>query len=42
VIDGDGWKEVAIGEAVNAEAHYAELAKRFASPPVPAVEELAP
>jgi hypothetical protein len=42
VIDGDGWKEVAIGEAVNAEAHYAELAKRFASPPVPAVEELVP
>lgn len=42
VIEGEGWKNVAIGQLVTVETHYEELAQRFPNPPVPAVQELAP
>ncbi len=42
VIDGDAWKEIPIGEPVNAEENYKQLAKRFTTPPTPAVQELNP
>lgn len=42
VIDGDAWKEIPIGEPVNAEKEYDKLAERFTVPPTPAVQELAP
>ena len=37
VVVGEAWKQVAIGAPVSAEDHYTELAKRFTTPPVPAV-----
>lgn len=42
VIDGDAWKEIPIGEPVNAEQNYDQLAERFTTPPTPAVQELNP
>lgn len=42
VIDGDAWKEIPIGEPVNAEENYDQLAERFTDPPTPAVQELNP
>lgn len=42
VIDGDSWKEIPIGEPVNAEQNYEQMAERFATPPTPAVQELNP
>ena len=42
VIDGDAWKEILIGEPVNAEENYDQLAERFTDPPTPAVQELNP
>lgn len=42
VIDGDTWKEIAIGDPVNAEENYDQLAERFTTPPTPAVQELNP
>ena len=42
VIDGDAWKEIPIGEPVNAEENYEQLAERFTTPPTPAVQELNP
>ena len=39
VIDGDAWKEIPIGEPVNAEKNYEQLAQRFPQTPTPAVQE---
>ncbi len=42
VIEGDAFKEIAIGQPVSAETNAEQLAQRFANPPTPAVLELAP
>lgn len=42
VIEDGGWKDIAIGEPVNAEKEYATLAERFPDPLSPAIEELTP
>lgn len=42
VIDGDAWKEIPIGEPVNAEQNYDQLAARFTTPPTPAIQEINP
>lgn len=42
MIEANGWKQIAIGQPVSAETNYEQLAERFATPPTPAVQELAP
>lgn len=42
MIEGDAFKEIAIGQPVSAETHYEQLAQRFPNPPVPALQELTP
>ena len=42
VIEGDAFKEIAIGQPVSAETNAEQLAQRFTNPPTPAVQELAP
>lgn len=42
VLEGDAFKEIAIGQPVSAETNYEQLAQRFTNPPTPAVQELAP
>ncbi len=42
VIEGDGFKDIPIGQPVSAETNYDQLALRFATPLTPAVQELAP
>ena len=42
VIEGDAFKEIAIGQPVSAETNFEQLAQRFTIPPTPAVQELAP
>jgi len=42
VIDGDAWKEIPIGEPVNAEQNFDQLAERFTTPPTPAIQEISP
>ncbi len=42
VIDGDGFKEIPIGQPVNAETNYDQLAQRFPQTPTPPVQELYP
>lgn len=42
VIDGNAWKEIPIGEPVNAELNYEQLAGRFTTPPTPVVMEINP
>jgi hypothetical protein len=42
VIEGDDFKDIPIGEPVDAETGYAQLAQRFTNPPTPAVQELNP
>lgn len=42
VIEGDGWKDIPIGEPVNAETKYEELKSRFQIPPSPSLQELQP
>ncbi len=42
VIEGDAWKEIPIGEPVNAEENFDQLAARFATPPTPAIQEINP
>ena len=42
VLEGDAFKEIAIGQPVSAETNAEQLAQRFTNPPTPAVQELAP
>jgi hypothetical protein len=42
VIEGDAFKEIAIGQPVSAETNVEQLAKRFINPPIPAIQELVP
>ena len=42
VIEGDAFKEIAIGQPVSAETNAEQLAQRFTNPPTPPVQEFAP
>jgi hypothetical protein len=42
VVEDGGWKDIPIGERVNAETQYTKLSERFTDPPTPAIEELTP
>lgn len=42
VIEGGGFKEIPIGQPVNAEENYDQLAQRFPQNPTPPVQELSP
>lgn len=40
VIEGEAFKEMPVGEPVDAETGYEQLLQRFATPPTPAIQEL--
>lgn len=42
LIEGDDFRDIPIGEPIDAEQNYDQLAKRFTGPPTPAVQELNP
>lgn len=42
IIDGGAWKDVLIGDPVDAETGYGEMSKRFPAVPAPPIQELKP
>lgn len=42
VLEGDAFKEIALGPPVSAETSYEQLAERFTYPAIPSIVELAP